>query len=442
MAKEFGLHGNVIGLFYHDLMIHFSGIVIHRESVGHYGDDLEFPFVNKKYALSPFILAESNFACELVNRDLKIAWREFPLTPIAAGEAIPIRTGMLSIQSKIVSTFTTYIPFVKASLPDRSEQWDALQCVIIELCRRLVIPRADVVIKNWKRYFNLHTTSDDRVVPHRGLIVGTRASIQNRKLAINYLQQSKPVVGMTHGEISNSVFDEPLFGYAELGLCSVLLDYGERCIKGKLNQPLIPPDVVLSRTSQTIKRVYRKSAVIGSRKLEASQRLYVPTVYNQNLHYAPYRGFEDGLYLKWQTFLLDSFKDLTLKVHPKSYKPPFDVPMETRLLEQCIREYDVLVLDYYSTAASIALFTQKPVIFFDIGLRNLVPEYLELVRKRCHYVLIDWSQDISEQIVEAVTLFQNTTAQWSNIDLEPYAIRSDNADGLWGGLTHVLRPNF
>ena len=100
------------------------------------------------------------------------------------------------------------------------------------------------------------------------------------------------------------------------------------------------------------------------------------------------------------------------------------------------------MLDYYSTAASIALFTQKPVIFFDIGLRNLVPEYLELVRKRCHYVLIDWSQDISEQIVEAVTLFQKTTSQWSNVDLEPYAIRSDNTDGLWGGLTHVLRPNL
>ena len=46
--------GNLYTVFMHDLAIHFTGILMHRESIEHYRDLVEFPLVNKSYALSPY----------------------------------------------------------------------------------------------------------------------------------------------------------------------------------------------------------------------------------------------------------------------------------------------------------------------------------------------------------------------------------------------------
>tara|TARA_B100000686_G_scaffold275978_1_gene294782 strand:- start:314 stop:619 length:306 start_codon:yes stop_codon:yes gene_type:complete len=61
-----------------------------------------------------------------------------------------------------------------------------------------------------------------------------------------------------------------------------------------------------------------------------------------------------------------------------------------------------MILDYYSTAATLMIATDKPVIFFDIGLRNLVPDYQLLLKQRCDYVKIDWTLDLSDQIRRSV----------------------------------------
>ncbi|MEK9943273.1 MAG: hypothetical protein VW771_12470, partial [Gammaproteobacteria bacterium] len=95
-------------------------------------------------------------------------------------------------------------------------------------------------------------------------------------------------------------------------------------------------------------------------------------------------------YRSWQYLLFEMLNGVTYKVHPKSRSAPIDgVPLETRSLDVCIRDYDYLVFDYFATGAMLGLVSDRPVIYCDIGLRKLHPEFLEDLKKRCEYVKID-----------------------------------------------------
>ena len=144
----------------------------------------------------------------------------------------------------------------RSFLPKRQKQFGALTDVVSELANILCIPKLDCLIHNWREYVSYHTSTKESIIPEKRLVTGSRASLQNRKLAINFLQQAKPVIGITHGEITNTIFDEPLFGYAELGFCSVLIDYGERRLEGSHNKPLLGPKRTSSRTSAEIGRAH------------------------------------------------------------------------------------------------------------------------------------------------------------------------------------------
>ena len=121
-------------------------------------------------------------------------------------------------------------------------------------------------------------------------------------------------------------------------------------------------------------------------------------------------------------------------MHPKSANPAFSVELESRWLEDCIEDYDVLILDYYSTGASVSLFTEKPVIFFDLGLRNMNLGFMKLLRARCNYTKIDMTGDMIEQIKNALKQYNESTAIYSNEVLKEYSIRSDGAEGFWSAI--------
>ena len=417
-------------------MIHFTGIVIQRESINKYSQDACFPYVNRDYAVKPFPV--SDFIGRSRVASLRQRLRQVPVVPLAAGEAIPLGRVDATLLTKWFSLFTAYQSFDRAYLPRYHLQLDMLSNTILECSKEYDITNPDVLLENWKRYIEIHATADQARTKSKALVVGTRALLQNRKLAANYLIQDKPVLGFTHGEITNTVFNEPLFGYADLGMCSILLDYGEQKNGYEFNKPLIKPHQILRRSSRTIKRLYRENPDITAVEVESCRSLYIPTMYSGNHHYGPFRGLEDSLYKYWQKHLVSSIPNLTIKNHPKSIKVELGVRVENSWLEDCIGKYDLLILDYYSTAASIAVFSDKPVIFFDIGLRNMGSRYTELLRKRCHYRTIDLCEALNGQINDVLNSFMEEGNSWSNLNLKDYAIRKDNVDGVWPALVNTL----
>ena len=248
LSRQYGYHGNILGLFFHDLMVHLTCILVQRESFGDYGENAIFPYVNKNYSFSPYKISDDRASRCKLSTHLSRKIRKFGVIPVSVGEAIPFGYCESPLKKKLFSALTEYKLLDKMYLPGFDDQVSFLLETVKSICRTVSIPNVDTVLNNWRNYAFSHVTNRQKIVGNKWLIVGTRVDLQNRKLSLEYLQQEKEVIGITHGEIGNTVFDEPLFGYAELGLCSRLVDYGDKRIRGKFNQSLSRVDKFYTRS--------------------------------------------------------------------------------------------------------------------------------------------------------------------------------------------------
>ncbi len=414
--------GSIFLLFTHDLLIHFSGILLHRQAECEYLDKFNFPFVTKRYAQHPYRIDDAELIGFRRKTDLKATIRELGLSRVAIGHAVPIEPRREWLTAKWINLLGSQKPFVKAFLPRRDAQSQAFRDLIESLCKEFAIPEAHNVWDNWYRYLLTHTTSEQQSVSEHGVIVGTRNNLHNRKLAGNFLQQDREVVAVTHGEVANSAMDEPPFGYSERTLCSVLVDYGDFDVNGEYNQPWIPPRRTIYRDGVVAKHVHSPDSTIKFSETKPASGLYIPTIEHGNTLYGPFHAYEDVKYRRWQVLLTQVIEGLTYKVHPKSRAEPIrGVPLEKRPLEACIRDYDYLVFDYFATGAMLGLVSDKPVIYCDIGLRNLHEVFMKDLKTRCEYVKIDPDDLDPQAIKNRLSSALSSSKIYSNEEMRKYA---------------------
>jgi hypothetical protein len=127
----------------------------------------------------------------------------------------------------------------------------------------------------------------------------------------------------------------------------------------------------------------------------------VPTNFN-NLHtYGPFRMMPDVIYARWQHHVLEQFPEAILKAYPwqKDTAWAYGAMDQARIclpaLEHVLPQAGAFIFDYNSTSLLMACATNKPVIFFDIGLRLQSPLGLEMIRERCIYVRVERPLDQS-----------------------------------------------
>ncbi len=438
VSETYDQYGNIIGLCFHDLIAHFSGILFFREKVSAPSYKILFPYVNEIYSAAPFQVSRSDYISYLP-RDggLRQSLRERQILPVAIGSGISWGHKQRRYFRRLLSLLTAQQKFTECFLVSRSKQIDILTDCIQGLCQQYSIPNSAVVENNWRDFVTYHTTEVQHCERAKGAIVGSRVNLENRKVAINFLQQGKKVIAYTHGEISNEIMDEPAVGYGELGLCSTLVEYGKYRHRGKYNRPLVPPETTACRTSEVVRNIYRRTDTIGVTSRSEAKWLYVPTGYGDHSRYGPFRGPGDNFYKKWQEDLVRCFPNVTTKVHPKDQS--YDGgKIETRLLEECITEYDVLIYDYYSTAMTIGIFTDKPIIYFDIGSRNMSEEFRRDLKKRIFFCEIDLSGENTEQITDFKIAFEQVGIEWSNKHLAKYSIADGKNYGFWAPLLEVI----
>ena len=439
-SSEYEMAGNIFAAFFHDLVVHFTGIIIHRAALQNYGDDIEFPWVNKVYASAPFHYRESQFRCQLEKTGILSCTKQFGLIPLAMGQSIPLGYRQKRILDKALKVFTYRPVWTDIYLPKRAAQLDYLQSVILELCKNYEIEKCSIVQENWARHVRVHSTDKQAAIREKGVLVGTRNNLHNRKLALNYLQQEKEVVGFTHGEITNDVLDEPVYGYSDKTLCTTLVEYGTFASTALAYPAIIPPQKIVRRSSPAVKRYYRPSRHIPYRSLENSRVLLIPTMYQLNHLYGPKHAYESEQYYQWHRAIEGCTPNLTIKIHPKTrIRPRFECEIDYRQLEICINEYDVLILDYFATSTVLAMFSDKPVIYFDIGLRTLEPEFYRDLEKRCTIVNIDFTMDWEEQIQSGIGRYRMEKKVCSNTALAKYALCDQEEFSMLGTIFDIIR---
>lgn len=418
--------GNIYTVFFHDLMINFTGTLIHRVAHEHYQDPTNFPKVNQRYALSPYPISSTDLETSIKEKTLRTKLREIPLSRAAIGEALPFGYRQDRLASKIFHILGCFKPFVLAYLPKKSEQIDWLIETVDEVCQLYEIPQRGIVRENWRRYVTHHITEKQSSLRERGVVLGTRNNLQNRKLAVNYMQQDKDVVAITHGEVANSVMNEPPFGYSERSLCTMLIDYGDYDKDGCYNRPLISPLQKLYRSAPIVGKLFHENDQIRRPDPSLCRSLYIPTTYSGNDLYGPFHIYEDAVYRKWQSLLFEAFPGLIMKTHPKSKSEPLPgLITEPRQLEECLTDYDLLVFDYFATGSMLAIMSDKPLIYFDIGLRRLAPEFSRDLKNRCEYAKIDLSTDIRVQCANTIEKLWSSNREWSNSKMACYSLCKD-----------------
>ena len=83
-------------------------------------------------------------------------------------------------------------------------------------------------------------------------------------------------------------------------------------------------------------------------------------------------------------------KRLIRKSHPGGIKYSFQLNgvenLDNTDLLNVIDEAEILIYDIPTTAFNFGAATNKPIIYFDIGMRNLMPDALKSIKERCVYV--------------------------------------------------------
>jgi hypothetical protein len=420
LGQSIGSRTNLITIFFHELAIHFSGILIQRECIIASHTQPAFPYTNRQYSIDPYLYDFSGLQILRKRRTALDLMHRLKVLPVARGEAIPFGYRQDRMTSILVNLLTGYQTPAKGFVSSLKLQFEMLETLIRDLCAEHSISGVDAVIVNWQRYVNFYCSQDRIKVSGERLIIGNRQNLQNRILAHNYIEQGKKVIAFTHGEISSAIFTEPMYDYAERGVCTELVDYGQPQTSHN-SRTILPPGRTVYRTSSLASSFFKLSREIPSRKLTTLKILYIPTTYVGDYIYGPSHAYPDDVYAEWHQALHLVFPSAIFKVHPKS-KVVRSYPgnTEKRWLDDCIHEYDVYILDYFATSTVRAMLSDKPVIYFDIGLRPLTTEFLRVLKKRCFYRQIDINGDLSEQLMDAFSRYQKSGHCGSNVDVAKY----------------------
>jgi len=149
-----------------------------------------------------------------------------------------------------------------------------------------------------------------------------------------------------------------------------------------------------------------KVPIVESRIIKSSKRIkkimYVGTAFHgEGTRLRPI--FHDLSYLDWQAQLLSHLRnlnvDLLYKPHPEGYSvgpvdfaESFGFRTITKPFEKINEEVDAYVIDFiFSSTTPAILKTDKPVFFINLGFPELLPEALELIKKRCYYLEAEYS---------------------------------------------------
>ena len=267
--------------------------------------------------------------------------------------------------------------------------------------------------------------------------------LQNRMLSIAAMQKDIPVVNIIHGE-GFGVYDEPIASeYGEQMYSSAILGYGGRITsiqdtyKFKLKKGLhyIPSNGV------NVYKYYQPefSGVKHSNKINY---FYYPTTLRGASHrFGPYMDMADSLYLLWQESIFELFGDsIKIKAHPKEkYKESYsfsEVESVDGSFEELLGQIDVFVFDFIGTAFNEACATQKPVVYFDLGIKNINSDALGRIKERTIYFDVKDGMPTLDEIQDRIRFdaMRNTyTDQFSLCD----TIQS-RAESLRDGIADLL----
>ena len=85
-----------------------------------------------------------------------------------------------------------------------------------------------------------------------------------------------------------------------------------------------------------------------------------------------------------------------------------------------------MFFSHFSSPFSRAIATNKPIIYFDIGLRNLEKNVLDIIKKRVYYFKINLNQNFENQFNNFLINFLEEKDQKINLFSKKFSLNKKN----------------
>lgn len=445
-SKKYCPYSNVFGVFMHEIMIYLTNYIIIKESRESYNQDINFPFLNDKYVNFPFKIKHNKNNSFKSKKNIKNFIRIFSFfIKLFHPNRLQI---YLNKESSLPFSFNKFffhisknifpVYFINESklfLLNRSEQINELKIFLTFFCKKEKVRNPDIFTDNFIDYVTQFLDDNKRYPATCIYITGTNAKLSNRIDSANFLHFGSKVVEFAHGEQAALTLNDPVIGYTEMSYSSYNITYGTDCLSlSEYNKPLYghSPQLIF-RNSDFIKSYYNANNIIYSKLSSDTKILYIPTLLSGNVRYGPFRDIDDSEYIEWQNTVMNLNFDITYKAHPKNkQKHEFKYnKIERRNLKDVFQSYDLYILDYMSTAFSIVCATQKPILYYSLGLMNMHKQALDDVKKRVFWTNIDKNLDFSKQLHLSIANYNNNKHTFHNNYTCRYSLTGDNTSEIY-----------
>jgi hypothetical protein len=450
LSKEVGEYSNVIGVFYHQLMIYMTNFIIISHEEREHVADLKFPFLNSDYVETPYPIDFESKKCHSSFKELiyEMAYNFFAkvrkfiasILFIKKKKSIAVSCDLskreafsllfLSLSHEIFYNKQRKIFFKRLDY-----QISFLYDVMSKVFSTIDIQPNVIAIENFINYVKSHVTDILPACKEDFLLITSPTEITARMQAANYIERSKYVVALIHSQSSPFHYDEPITKYGECSFSTHILVNGkEEAVNSQLCQSLHKsPSKVFYCNSKIVSKIHT-SDIISSKPLNHSSKgLYIANVMNYcNQRYGPFRDINSEDYAKWQKDLMSQCLNLFFKGAPKiNYD---NIVGSDKLLNgklhqnmKFFRDFDYYILDYFSTGSTLAMATNRPILYFNLGLRNIAEDLISDYKKRMFWVDIDFNFDLSVQIKDGSDRFFANNRTYENNITNRYSLHENSA---------------
>ncbi len=469
---------NIVSIFFHDLMRITTNYFYKKNAL--YSiytppkNVLEkevsaFPYISYKDVENGIDLERKKFALNNRLGFKKTSWNLFVelyfsiiknIKTVGFGENIPVKNEIAInfLKNKIKVKF---LRNNGVAVKEVYAQLQILKKYIGEICSNLDANEvSNSLFLLIERHIKGHVSKYDHKIKCDLVVVGSLSEKTNQLNAVIANRLKTPVLTMFHGEGDQSIYDEPRFGYCEMVFVDYILGHGSlnsyNTKNSKyLNSVILNNPIYIPSSSDFIKSIYNGGAILPIDNLSKFQWMYVPDSLQFVSQWGPYGGYiNDMLYLKWQKSVVSAFPNLVYKRHPKGNvlfremsnneleewinpNHRFNVTITSENFYNIYNDCDGYVFDTVSTAFMVAVATDKPIIYFNIGKRNFRKDVKKKIKERCLWIDHDPEDDINfDEISKKILNFNGINRVTELYSLDLHNEYNDRGDVLLNFIDH------
>ena len=454
LSNSVGEYENIIGIFYHELMCYLTNFYILKESNVDYKDDIKFPFLNTSYIKNPYEIIFTEI------EKIKTSKRDRILDFIASlskghKENFTVCHGAIGLSNIKLTQIIISIIFRlglridsndKCSIPKIDKQLFILSKAIEEVFSFLGVDNKDILNKSFINYTKMHITEKYVYPKGKYLVCGSMSILNNRINASNYKAQGKTVISLSHANSTFTHYDEPVIGYGELSYCDHYLDIGnQHDFLGLENVFSLQKMPMIHYYSDIYTKKLHNKREILFRKVDQKIKIcYISNSFHSSKVYGPFRSYEDHDYLKFQKTIMNLNLNLKYIPHPSSNTQNIDMfwlddaNTDSRKIKGILNDYDVFFIDYASSVMSYLAATDKPILFFDIGLRNMSDEYKEKLNERAFVYQIDIFGNLELQVSDAIKSYNKLKIDFVNNFTTSFSLHNNTKQNIGSIVKNII----